>query len=252
MAAEHRRWYPYQELRPDELAAIVAESPVAYWPLGLIEHHGWHLPIGFDGIKAERLCARIAERTGGVLLPVMWWGALGGHGEFRWTHYQPAEAAGAIVANTVAQLIAYGFRAIVLLCGHYPWENIVATPLSALRAAHPEVLLLWGTEANIGRPEVDLPGDHAAREETTYGLALLPELVDLDALKPGRDAASAWPHGHAPRDQYPGVRYDPADPLFAQMGADAREGSAAVGEERLTRLAAHLAARINRHLGKPA
>ena len=244
-------WHRYQELRPDALAAAVAESPVAYWPLGLIEHHGWHLPVGFDGIKAERLCARIAERTGGVLLPVMWWGALGGHGEFHWTHYQPAEAAGAIVANTVQQLIAYGFRAIVLLCGHYPWESLVAEPMAALRAAHPEVKLLWGTEATIGRPDVELPGDHAAREETTYALALLPDLVDMGALRPGRDAASAWPNGRAPEDRFPGVCFDPTDPLFAQYGADARLGSAAMGEERLARLVAHLAGLINRHLGRP-
>ena len=63
------QWRHYHELRPDELAALRDENPVAFWPLGLLEHHGWHLPVGFDGIKAERLCIRIAERTGGVILP---------------------------------------------------------------------------------------------------------------------------------------------------------------------------------------
>ncbi|HIG47868.1 MAG TPA: hypothetical protein EYQ20_16075, partial [candidate division Zixibacteria bacterium] len=58
------QWRHYHELRPDELAALRDENPVAFWPLGLLEHHGWHLPVGFDGIKAERLCIRIAERTG--------------------------------------------------------------------------------------------------------------------------------------------------------------------------------------------
>ena len=75
------QWKRYQELRPDELAACRDASPVAFWPLGLIEHHGWHLPVGFDGIKAEHICIRVAERTGGVLFPTMWWGAGGGHGD---------------------------------------------------------------------------------------------------------------------------------------------------------------------------
>ncbi|MDP6040337.1 MAG: creatininase family protein, partial [Candidatus Latescibacteria bacterium] len=58
-------WRRYAELRPDELEAIRSETPVAFWPLGLLEHHGWHLPVGFDGIKAERICEQMAERTGG-------------------------------------------------------------------------------------------------------------------------------------------------------------------------------------------
>ena len=56
---------------------------VAYWPLGLLEHHGWALPVGYDGIKADRICQRLADHTGGVILPTMWWGGGGGHGAFR-------------------------------------------------------------------------------------------------------------------------------------------------------------------------
>ncbi|MDA1191871.1 MAG: creatininase family protein, partial [Candidatus Poribacteria bacterium] len=98
-------WRRYVETRPDELAAMVAESPVAFLPLGLIEHHGWHMPVGYDGIKAERLCVRIAERTGGVILPVMWWGANGGHGDFLWTHYQPPQASASVLRTTTEQLL---------------------------------------------------------------------------------------------------------------------------------------------------
>ena len=34
-------WRRYQELRPDQLAELVRTAPIAYWPLGLLEHHGW-------------------------------------------------------------------------------------------------------------------------------------------------------------------------------------------------------------------
>ena len=116
-------WRRYQELRPDELAECIKATPIAFWPLGLIEHHGWHLPVGYDGLKAERICIRIAEHTGGVLLPTMWWGANGGHGDFLWTHYQTEEATASILVNTTEQLIRFGFRIIVLLAGHYPWQG---------------------------------------------------------------------------------------------------------------------------------
>ena len=45
--------YRYEELRPDQLELLLKEVPVAHWPLGLLEHHGWHLPIGFDGLTTR-------------------------------------------------------------------------------------------------------------------------------------------------------------------------------------------------------
>jgi creatinine amidohydrolase len=241
-------WRWYHELRPDQLADAVERFPVVFWPLGLIEHHGWHLPVGLDGIKAERMCIQIAERTGGVILPTMWWGGLGGHGDFMWTLYQPEEAADAILARTLSQLVASGFRAVVLLAGHYPWQALLDRHVPPLRDAHPEVLFLYGTEMNIAEG-AQLPGDHAAREETSYGLYLLPELVDMEALRPGRDD-TAWPGGRAPESlpEFPGLCLDPSDPLFAQLGVDARSGSSERGERAVTQLVEHIVRTIGAHL----
>jgi creatinine amidohydrolase/Fe(II)-dependent formamide hydrolase-like protein len=94
-----------------------------------------------------------------------------------------------------------------------------------------------------------LPGDHAAREETSYGLALFPQWVDLGALRPGR-GPGAWPGGQAPplEARHPGVRFDPDDPLYAQMGEDARTASAERGEEAVEQLVRCLASKIDTHL----
>ena len=59
----------YEELLPHELEEILQTCPVAYFPLGTLEYHGPHLAIGNDALKAEALCARACERTGGVLIP---------------------------------------------------------------------------------------------------------------------------------------------------------------------------------------
>jgi len=181
----------------------------------------------------------------------MWWGANGGHGDFMWTHYQQEEAAESILVNTTKQLIKFGFQVIVLLAGHYPWQGILNKHLSTFQAEHPEVLFLWGTEMSIGGEAVRLPGDHAAREETSFGLSLFPELVDMEALRSGRDA-SAWPGGEAPpvEGRHPGVCFEPNEPLFGQMGEDARTASAERGEEGIARLVSHLTATIKRHLEK--
>ena len=240
----------YEELRPDELETLIAEAPVAYWPLGLIEHHGWHLPIGFDGLKAERTCHRIAEQTGGVLLPVMWWGGGGGHDIFKWTHYQNEEAISAMLVETSQQLLNYGFRVLVLMAGHYPWQSFLDAAAPGLRAEFPDALILAGTEVTICGDALQIRGDHAAREETSFGMALFPELVKLDALTPGRDD-SVWPGGEPPPEnrRHPKVEFDPAAPLFAQMGEDARRASAAHGEEGIAQVADHLTRTINDFLG---
>jgi creatinine amidohydrolase len=244
------RWGRYEELRPDRLQEIVREAPVVYWPLGLLENHGWHLPVGFDGLKAQRLCERRAARTGGVVLPVMWWGGEGGHGPFKWTLYQPMEAPEAIVRNTLERLIACGLRAFVLLAGHYPWRSVLGKVLPALTERHPDLLFLGGTEMELGGPDARLPGDHAARWETAYGLALLPEFVDLGALTPGHTADDAWSADGPPPEgeRHPGVNFDPAEPLFAQMGEDARTASAEEAERHLARLEAGVCRRVDAFL----
>jgi creatinine amidohydrolase/Fe(II)-dependent formamide hydrolase-like protein len=80
-------------------------------------------------------------------------------------------------------------------------------------------------------------------------LYLLPELVDMRALHPGRDL-SAWPEGKAPpvEKRHPGVCFEPNEPLFAQMGEDARTASAERGEEAIAQLVNYLAETIKRHL----
>jgi creatinine amidohydrolase len=239
----------YIELRPDELEAILKETPVALWPLGLLEHHGWHLPVGFDGIKAERMCERIGEKTGGVMLPVMWWGGGGGHDVFKWTFYQSEAAYAAILTETVSKLVEYGFKAIVVLAGHYPWQSTLVKCLPEIQAANPDVLMLWGTEVKICEDTVSIQGDHAAKEETSFGLALFSEFVDMDALTPGR-GAEVWIGGEPPplEKQHPKVCFDPSDPLFSQMGVDAREASAEHGEDGVKRVVDEVTRRILAHI----
>jgi len=243
-------WGRYEELRPDDLQRIVAATPVVYWPLGLLEHHGWHLPVGFDGLKAERICCRMARRIGGLVLPVMWWGGGGGHGGFQWTLYQPMAAPLQVAQNTLPKLISFGFRAIVLLAGHYPWRGVLQEVLPPLQEEKPEVLFVSGTEMELGRPDVSLPGDHAARWETAYGLALLPELVDMAALRDGRPESEAWPEQGPPPEaaRNKGVRFDPGAALFAQAGEDARKADKQEAARLVDALVEAVAGRVERHL----
>jgi len=63
-----------QYLRPGELLHIQSSFPVAYQPIGTIEWHGRQNPLGCDAIKAESLCVEAAKKTGGVVMPPVFFG----------------------------------------------------------------------------------------------------------------------------------------------------------------------------------
>ena len=252
------RWGYVVNLRPDALQEIVDAAPVAYWPLGIIEHHGWALPVGFDGLNAERQCLKMVQRTGGVMMPVMWYGGGGLHSQFKWTVYQSMEAAKDLFETTLHKLIDFGFRCLVVVPGHGPWAYILDEVLPPLAEARPDVLLIGlplpGADAQPRPGEADVPpGCHAHRGETAMGLALMPELVDMNAFDAPRDLTKAWPaSGRVPKDHVtdPPVNFDESSPCFAQSGEDGRLGRAEDVAEQIAADVDGIVAMVHSHLGR--
>lgn len=172
------RWGRYAELRPDELAAIVASAPVAYVPWGALEWHGPHLPFGVDGFTAEAVCERAVRRSGGVLLPTTWWPitAL----PHRFSLSIPSEVVQGLWDGIFGSLARAGFQVIVTLSGHYAQgHELVLMDAAEHAIAEHRVLVLAVPPLALVDEEML---DHAARWETAQMLALWPRLVNLDAL----------------------------------------------------------------------
>lgn len=64
----------YEELRPNEFRERLAEAPVAYLPLGTIEWHGEHLPLGSDGLQSKEFFIMLAQEAGGIVYPMLFLG----------------------------------------------------------------------------------------------------------------------------------------------------------------------------------
>jgi creatinine amidohydrolase len=246
---------PYELAHPDELQATVEKAPVAYVPLGTYEHHGWHLPVGFDGIKAHALCRRAAEQTGGVVLPAFFYGTGGGHRGYAWTLIPDEGLVRPLIATTLDHLVSFGFRVIVLLTGHYAGEQVRMVHALAAEASarHPDSRFIGLTEPEIttALPGDSYPGDHAAKYETSIALALDPGWVRLERLTSGRDPATVT-LPETPR--HDGRQYDPADPLYAIWGDDPRTtASAEIGRglvEEITRRLVERVAQALRQTGE--
>lgn len=204
-------------LRPDQIAAEMARCPRVWLPLGTIEYHGLHLPVGLDGLQAHGLCQDAADLIGGLVYPPLWWGTGGGHGDYPWTVMLPeADEMAAILRLTLSRLARFGVRQVVLFTGHFASEQLacidaVASAWNA--AAGPMQVLALGVNGNADAP---LPPDHAGRFETTLLASYHPQLVDLSLLPPQQPQ-------EAHEDPFGAQRHVPSHSLHGIFGADPRD-----------------------------
>ena len=156
----------------------MAACPALVLPLGTIEWHSHHLPLGLDGLKAEAIGERVAERTGAVLAPTAWWAA--GGVAFPHTLRLDGAVVEPVLRDALTQLAGFGFRAVLVLNGHYGLENTLVVrraALAATRATGARVLALADYELLTDLGNL---GDHAGTWETSLLWAQRPELVRLE------------------------------------------------------------------------
>ncbi len=214
-------------LGPNDIAAALAARSVVYLPLGTIEWHGKHLPIGLDALTAHGICAGAARSDGGLVCPALHYGTGGGHGLYPWTvMMEDGDAIAALLLRTIRRMRDFGVKLLVLFSGHFPPEQLALIERLAGE---------WNTEGGTlrvlalavnGAPGLPLAPDHAGIFETTLLHALHPDLVRIDRLPPP-GAAEGFEE-----DPFGIARHDPAHPLHGVFGPDPRRfdpaGSAAL------------------------
>ncbi|RFA11363.1 creatinase [Subtercola boreus] len=233
-----------ERLSPAELDVAIAAAPLAYLPLGTLEFHGPHLPIGLDAMNAKALCEAAALLTGGIVLPVVYQGTGGGHGDYPWTIMMPGpEAIVSHLESTLARLDSFGVRTAMVFTGHFADEQLdMVDDLTARWNAGPSPLRVVGTGVNRC-PDAPLPPDHAGAFESTLLAATEPALVHLDRLP----ALDAHPSPDPAGDPFGTHRHDPAHPLWGVFGPDPRPADLSAAPALLAHLAGWLAA-----LARPA
>lgn len=170
-----------------EQAAMQAGSTVV-WPFGAVEQHGPHLPIGTDGLFADRLLDAVLELMPPGLpiwrLPLQNLGFSPEHRGFAGTLSLPPELLISQIVAVGHDLADAGFQRLVLFNGHGGQIALLQTAARHLRSELPRLAVLpcflWsgpeGLTSLIAEPERS-QGLHAALVETSLMLHLAPELV---------------------------------------------------------------------------
>ncbi|HUT74214.1 MAG TPA: creatininase family protein [Armatimonadota bacterium] len=230
----------YEEMLPHEIVEARSACPVVYVALGGVEWHGEHNCVGLDTVKIHALAMKCAQAHGGLVMPPLFFGEpRESHLMETLKHYHgpllekmvlPAEnfAPGYMFASILEeheryvrllvhvlfQMQSLGFRAIVLMAGHYPLLKHARAAVE-LYSLDGESRAWACTGYELVRDEIPDAGDHAAAWETSLMLALRPDLVDLSRLPAGDD----------PKDLIGVVGRDPRKFASAEYG---RQGVEAI------------------------
>jgi len=109
----------FEEVAGFEVEQTVAEHPLAILPLGSLEFHGPHNPLGSDSIIISGIAARVAERTNGLLFPAVTFTQCPAQtANFRGTISVRPEVMSMYFGDILRNILHLGFRKIFVLNGH--------------------------------------------------------------------------------------------------------------------------------------
>lgn len=181
----------YENLTFPEVKKIVAEQRVVLLPVGAIEEHGPHAPIKLDSICCAGVCKLAAElrKNDAIVMPTVKYAYCGFNTNFPGTIHINEQNIIGYVADILFSLGIHGFRRIIIVNGHGgngPFLNLAMRRFNVKH--YPDavacVINWWDLI-----PQEDLSAisdsefggmNHACELETSIGLYLEPELVQMD------------------------------------------------------------------------
>jgi len=178
-------------------AADASKAAEVIVPLGALEQHGPHLPLGTDTFIAREIATRAAQEVGNCqIAPCVPIGASAHHLSFAGTTSIAGETLASAIADILATLLSHGFGAAYLITGHAGNCGAMQAAAASLSPQQAEKTLIFAdwpamrdavhqvAETQLGMHR-DVVGTHAGHFETSIMLAIHPDLVDLSSAAAG-------------------------------------------------------------------
>jgi creatinine amidohydrolase len=177
----------YAELNEDTAREALRKQPVALLPIGAVEDHGPHLPLGTDTFLAAAIAEMVSKKLeNSVVLPPVYYGQIWSLEDFPGSINVDNDALVNYIVSIGKSLFKQGVGTLAMINGHV--GNSVALKSAArqlFEATGKKVFYLTYPGAEDIIPKVceskrpHYPYFHACEIETSYMLYLSPEHVDM-------------------------------------------------------------------------
>lgn len=178
----------YQELTMTEVEIETQKSQLAFLPIGAVEAHGPHLPLGTDNFMATGIARRIQAKTGGIILPAIPYGQVWGLEHFPGSLHISNESLIPFLCDIARGVFRQGFRVLVFVNGHIGNETALKLAARKMLEELPELKVLYFSYPGI-RKEINEVCEtknlhpkyfHACEIETSMMLYVNETLVKME------------------------------------------------------------------------
>lgn len=109
----------WENLREEEFEGAIKEAGgLCIVPVGCLEKHGQHLPVGTDVIHITEIAKRAAQKEAACVFPTMYFGEKTGAREFLGTVILSSELRQQLLKEICSEIGRNGFKKILLYNGH--------------------------------------------------------------------------------------------------------------------------------------
>lgn len=179
-----------------EVEAARAHNPVVLFPLGAVELHGFHVPVGFDYLSSEAVAEKVAEKTGSLVLPVIAYG----YSEtlsrnFPGSLSVKSETLAAMIEDVCNSILDDGFDHILFVCAHA--GNVGAMNRAARKIKNERGIIMARVDPTalaksfaqeLYQISPSQSGGHGGFISTSIMSYLMPDTIDLTQARPQRMA----------------------------------------------------------------
>jgi creatinine amidohydrolase len=171
------------ELSWIEVAAHLARDPRLLIPVGALEQHGPHLPLGTNVLICRRVALDLSQRFDVLRAPTMYYGVnvrtdRGYAGTATLSH----KTLHRVLNELLASWETHGIREFILISAHRHEPHLDALATLITLQARVRVLSIW--DVDIADLLERQPGPlHGCEAETSVMLHLYPELVRMERAR---------------------------------------------------------------------
>ena len=166
---------------PDFSAARESCGGVCLLPMGVLEKHGTHLPLGTDGLSAHELCVRAASRESAMVFPEYYFGSIAEARQHPGTVALPFALILELLEAVCDEISRNGFKKIILVNAHGGNTSLLdALSLTMLKKQKDYMVYYRRIAFLMDHPMMESRQEwhgHADEGETSIMMELFPELV---------------------------------------------------------------------------